>query len=285
MLAAYRKQSGAAAARGPGASPASPAPPRQEPRPPAAFASQLSVPLLAQGRLVGMLSLFSAAAGRLLRGRTASCWTCWPTRRPTPSSPCAPPRRSPAAASSGWSSPWPTACCSPTRRTTSWCINPAARRLLQLGDDPRATWTATHARRRRSGFHPFELVRGWEYGGSQVLREELKLFERTLQSTVTPVVDARGIAARRVRGAARRHRAEAAGGAQGRVRLHGQPRAAHAAHLHLRRAGPGAQLPGRRHQREAAAATCRWRGLDREAQRASSTTCWTCPSSPRAGCG
>lgn len=66
-------------------------------------------------------------------------------------------------------------------------INPAARRLLRLGDDP-AQWTSRHLQE-TLGFYPFELVRGWEYGGTQVLREELQLFDRTVQSTITPVAD------------------------------------------------------------------------------------------------
>jgi len=68
-------------------------------------------------------------------------------------------------------------------------INPAARKLLQLGEDPK-TWTARHLQE-TLGFYPFELVRGWEYGGSQVLREELTLFDRTIHSTVSPVTNAR----------------------------------------------------------------------------------------------
>jgi len=70
-------------------------------------------------------------------------------------------------------------------------INPAARRLLQLGEDPRE-WTAKHLQQ-TLGFYPFELVRGWEYAGTQMLTEELSLFEKTVQSAITPVADARGV--------------------------------------------------------------------------------------------
>ncbi|GEN09108.1 PAS domain S-box-containing protein [Myxococcus fulvus] len=69
-------------------------------------------------------------------------------------------------------------------------MNPAARRLLHVGDDP-----AEHTSRmmeERLGFQPFHLVRGWEYSGTQVLREEVKLFDRHVQTTTTPVGDARG---------------------------------------------------------------------------------------------
>ncbi|HME91609.1 MAG TPA: response regulator, partial [Myxococcaceae bacterium] len=69
-------------------------------------------------------------------------------------------------------------------------INQAARQLLRLGDDP-SEWTSRHLQE-KLGFYPFELVRGWEYGGPKVLREELKLFDRMVHSTVTPVADGRG---------------------------------------------------------------------------------------------
>jgi DNA-binding response OmpR family regulator/signal transduction histidine kinase len=69
-------------------------------------------------------------------------------------------------------------------------INPAARKLLQLSEDP-AEWTSRHLQE-SLGFYPFELVRGWEYGGAQVLREELQLFDRTVLSTVSPVAEPGG---------------------------------------------------------------------------------------------
>jgi len=69
-------------------------------------------------------------------------------------------------------------------------MNPAARRLLQAGEDPEGH--TTQMMEERLGFQPFHLVRGWEYSGNQVLREEVKLFDREAQVTVTPVSDARG---------------------------------------------------------------------------------------------
>ncbi|HEY3448344.1 MAG TPA: response regulator [Myxococcales bacterium] len=68
-------------------------------------------------------------------------------------------------------------------------INPAARSLLQIDDPAKAT---AKYLQEVLGFYPFELVRGWEYGGAQILREEVKIFERTLHSTVSPVTDASG---------------------------------------------------------------------------------------------
>ncbi|HEY0094848.1 MAG TPA: ATP-binding protein, partial [Archangium sp.] len=70
-------------------------------------------------------------------------------------------------------------------------LNPAARRMLVLGEGPAPD--ASKRLREKLGFDPFELVRGWEYGGAQVLREELKLDERTIHTTVTPVNDSRGV--------------------------------------------------------------------------------------------
>jgi DNA-binding response OmpR family regulator/signal transduction histidine kinase len=70
-------------------------------------------------------------------------------------------------------------------------MNPAARALLRLGEDPRES-TAKHLQE-SLGFYPFELVRGWEYGGAQVVSEELQLFDKTVQSVITPVADARGV--------------------------------------------------------------------------------------------
>ncbi|MFL5344336.1 MAG: response regulator [Hyalangium sp.] len=69
-------------------------------------------------------------------------------------------------------------------------INPAARRLLRLTEDMVAL--TGQMLEERLGFEPSELIRGWEYSGSQVLKEEVELFERHIQCTVTPVNDARG---------------------------------------------------------------------------------------------
>ncbi|MET0405849.1 MAG: response regulator [Cystobacter sp.] len=70
-------------------------------------------------------------------------------------------------------------------------LNPAARRLLMLKEG--AGEDAGRRLREKLGFDPFELVHGWEAGSAQVLREELTLDERTIHVTVTPVHDARGV--------------------------------------------------------------------------------------------
>jgi PAS domain S-box-containing protein len=69
-------------------------------------------------------------------------------------------------------------------------INPAARQLLHLGEEVDSL--TGRMLEQRLGFEPSELIRGWEYSGSQVLKEEVNLFDRHIQCTVTPVNDARG---------------------------------------------------------------------------------------------
>jgi DNA-binding response OmpR family regulator/signal transduction histidine kinase len=66
-------------------------------------------------------------------------------------------------------------------------LNPAARAILKLGDDPDHL-TARHLKE-KLGFSPWEMVRGWEYGGQKAFHDELKLFERSIALTVTPVAD------------------------------------------------------------------------------------------------
>ncbi len=63
-------------------------------------------------------------------------------------------------------------------------INPAAREMLHVDSPEKAS---AKYLQEILGFYPFELVRGWEYGGAQTLRDELRIFERTLHSTVSPV--------------------------------------------------------------------------------------------------
>ena len=68
-------------------------------------------------------------------------------------------------------------------------MNAAARELLRIDSDEKAT---AKYLQEVLGFYPFDLVRGWEYGGTQILREEVKIFDRTLHSTVSPVTDGQG---------------------------------------------------------------------------------------------
>jgi PAS domain S-box-containing protein len=64
-------------------------------------------------------------------------------------------------------------------------VNKAARELLGLAaDDVRPGFERLSA---TLGLSPFELVRGWEYGGAKTIREELRLRERDLELIVTPV--------------------------------------------------------------------------------------------------
>lgn len=68
-------------------------------------------------------------------------------------------------------------------------MNPAARAMLRVDAPEKAN---ARYLQETLGFYPFELVRGWEYGGAQLLREEVKIFSRTLHSTVSPVSDPQG---------------------------------------------------------------------------------------------
>jgi len=67
-------------------------------------------------------------------------------------------------------------------------VNPAARHLLRLGEDPEG-WTGKRLAE-QLGFHPFELARG---GRGEPIREELRLHDRDLQIAVTPVDDGSGM--------------------------------------------------------------------------------------------
>ncbi|MDP1829673.1 MAG: response regulator [Archangium sp.] len=73
-------------------------------------------------------------------------------------------------------------------------VNKAARELLKLSaEDTRPGFERLTA---ELGLSPFELVRGWEYGGAKTMREELRLHERDIELVVTPVAGA----ARELRG-------------------------------------------------------------------------------------
>lgn len=69
-------------------------------------------------------------------------------------------------------------------------MNAAARAMLKLADEPEPQ--AMRLLQERLGFAPFETVRGWEYSGQKVYREDVKLFERTVHLTLSPVVESRG---------------------------------------------------------------------------------------------
>ncbi|MFZ5439209.1 MAG: response regulator, partial [Myxococcota bacterium] len=69
-------------------------------------------------------------------------------------------------------------------------VNGAARGFLGLpADEARPTFERLTA---SLGVSPFELVRGWEYGGSRTVREELRLGERDVELVVTPVAGTGG---------------------------------------------------------------------------------------------
>ncbi|MFO0596948.1 MAG: response regulator [Myxococcaceae bacterium] len=66
-------------------------------------------------------------------------------------------------------------------------MNPTAREMLGLPTDEKPSLERLTA---TLGVSPFELVRGWEYGGSKTVREELQLGERSLELVLSPVAAA-----------------------------------------------------------------------------------------------
>ncbi len=153
------------------------------------FGSVLTVPLTASGSTVGSLSLFaradgafSAGDGELLDALANQTIDAISTLRGSEEVARRRIERMVEAMADG--------VLLTDERNEVVVINPAARRLLRLSEDS-AEWTRRHLQE-TLGFYPFELVRGWEYGGAQVLREELQLYDRTVLSTVCPVSDAAG---------------------------------------------------------------------------------------------
>ncbi len=153
------------------------------------FLSQLCVPLLAQGKTVGTIALFASRPnaygsedGELLDSLANQTTNAIQTLRAQEDESRRRIERMVESMADG--------VLLTDEKNEIVVINPAARQLLRLSDDPKEL-TSRHLQE-KLGFYPFELVRGWEYGGAQVLREELRIFDRTIHSTVTPVADARG---------------------------------------------------------------------------------------------
>ena len=158
---------------------------------PAAWASQLTVALTAGGRPVGLLSLFSQRPhvyseedGALLDTLANQTADAIQSLRASEEASRQRIDRMVESMADG--------VILTDEKNEIVVLNPAARRMLVLGEGPPAP-DASKRLREKLGFDPFELVRGWEYGGAQVLREELKLDERTIHTTVTPVSDSRGV--------------------------------------------------------------------------------------------
>ncbi|HSP77055.1 MAG TPA: response regulator, partial [Myxococcaceae bacterium] len=162
----------------------------QEAATPATWPGQLTVPLTANGRLVGLLSLFSHRLdayseedGALLDTLANQTAEAIQSLRASEEAARQRIERMVESMADG--------VVLTDEKNELVVMNPAARRLLELREE-----SGAEAGRRlceKLGFDPFELVRSWEYGGAQVLREELKFGERTIHTTVTPVSDARGV--------------------------------------------------------------------------------------------
>jgi DNA-binding response OmpR family regulator/signal transduction histidine kinase len=162
----------------------------QEAASPAAWPGQLTVPLTANGRPVGLLSLFSHRSdayseedGALLDTLANQTAEAIQSLRASEEAARQRIERMVESMADG--------VLLTDEKNELVVVNPAARGLLGLeeGSGPEAG----RRLREKLGFDPFELVRGWEYGGPQVLREELTLDERTIHTTVTAVSDARGV--------------------------------------------------------------------------------------------
>ncbi|XXF80759.1 response regulator [Myxococcaceae bacterium GXIMD 01537] len=154
---------------------------------PAVYPSQLTVSLVAGGRPVGLLSLFSQRTaafseedGKLLDQLANQTADAIQSLRASEEEARLRMERMVESMADG--------VVLTDEKNEIVVLNPAARRLLRAGDGELSARTLEE----RLGFHPFQLVRGWEYSGSKVLQEEVKLFDRHVQSTVTPVSDARG---------------------------------------------------------------------------------------------
>ncbi len=154
---------------------------------PAVYPSQLTVSLVAAGRPVGMLSLFSQRPvafteedGKLLDTLANQTADAIQSLRASEEEARLRVERMVESMADG--------VVLTDEKNEIVVANPAALRLLRAGEGDISARTLEE----RLGFQPFQLVRGWEYSGSKVLREQVKLFDRFVQCTVTPVSDARG---------------------------------------------------------------------------------------------
>ncbi len=159
-----------------------------DPSAPTGFPSALSVPLVATGKVVGTLSIFSSDAtyaledGELLDLLVNQTTDAIDHLRAAELQARRRVERMVEAMADG--------VMLLDEKNELVVVNPAARKLLQLGDDP-AHITPRHLAE-KLGFAPWDMVRGWEYGGQKAFRDELKLFERTVHLTVNPVAEESG---------------------------------------------------------------------------------------------
>ncbi|MBI3184125.1 MAG: response regulator [Myxococcales bacterium] len=159
-----------------------------EPTATSAFASELTVPLVASGKPVGTLSLFStqvgaysAEDGELLDVLANQTTDAIQSLRASEDEARRRIERMVEAMADG--------VLLTDEKNEVLVINSATRRVLGLASAEELT--GRHLQE-TLGFTPFELVRNWEYGGAQVIREELKLRDRTIHTTISPVAGAGG---------------------------------------------------------------------------------------------
>jgi signal transduction histidine kinase/DNA-binding response OmpR family regulator len=156
---------------------------------PSAFASQLTVALLALGKPMGTLSLFShqvnaysAEDGELLDILANQTADAILALRAAESESQRQIERMVESMADG------VLLIDPNDQPV--VINPAARRMLRLLDG--SGEEITRQIRQTLGFHPFEWISGSEYSGARMLRDEMHVEGRTLQFALTPVSDSRG---------------------------------------------------------------------------------------------
>jgi DNA-binding response OmpR family regulator/signal transduction histidine kinase len=159
-----------------------------DPAAPTGFPNALSVPLVATGKVVGTLSIFSSTApyaledGELLDLLVNQTTDAIDHLRAAELSARRRIERMVESMADG--------VMLLDEKNELVVVNPAARAFLQLSDDP-AHLTPKHLAE-KLGFAPWDMVRGWEYGGQKSFRDELKLFDRTMHLTVNPVAEPTG---------------------------------------------------------------------------------------------
>ncbi len=159
-----------------------------DPAAPASFPHALTVPLVAGGRVVGTLSMFSSTAsyatedGELLDLLVNQTTDAIDHLRAAELDARRRIERMVEAMGDG--------VLLLDEKNEVVVVNPAARKLLQLGDGPDHL-TPKHLEE-QLGFAPWDMVRGWEYGGQKRFIDELKLFDRTVHLTLNPVAEPSG---------------------------------------------------------------------------------------------
>jgi DNA-binding response OmpR family regulator/signal transduction histidine kinase len=156
---------------------------------PSSFSSSLVVPLVTGGQVVGTLALFSAKPetystedGELLDLLVNQVGDAISSLRAAESAHRTRIERMVEAMVDG--------VVLTDERNQVVVMNSAAKLLLKLNEN--SDKAPSRMLEEKLGFAPYEMVRGWEYGGQKVFRDQLKLGDRTVHLTVSPVADPAG---------------------------------------------------------------------------------------------